>query len=119
MGEGLVLLRNGKRTMLDFFIERPRGALGRCLGLMGRAPLAENEGMWLTRTSAIHTLAMRGSIDVVFLGANGRILRAVPNVAPNRLYVGMLGASGVLELAAGTVERLGLGAGDALFLEPH
>ncbi len=118
MADALFLSRNGERAMLDVSVERPRGALGRCLGLMGRAPLAANEGMWLARTSAIHTFAMRAAIDVVFLATDGRILRLVPNVAPNRPFIGMLGASGVLELAPGSIQRLGLQTGDALLWEP-
>ena len=117
MAEALVLCRNGERTRLDFSIERARGAIGRCLGLMGRPPLKQDEGMWLAHTAAIHTFAMRGAIDVVFVAGDGRIVRAVSNVAPNRLFIGALGASSVLELAPGSIERLGLRTSDALFFE--
>ena len=83
---------------------------------MGRASLSEDEAFWIDPCGSIHTFFMRVPIDVVFLDADERVLRAVPNVRPWRPYVGCSGARSVLELAAGSIERRGIRAGDAMAL---
>ncbi|MHB8432758.1 MAG: DUF192 domain-containing protein [Candidatus Tyrphobacter sp.] len=84
----------------------------RTLGLIGRTQVGEDEGMLFDRCSSIHTLFMRIPIDVVFLDAGDRVVRAVANVRPWRPFVGCVGASRVVELAAGSIERRGIRAGD-------
>lgn len=49
---------------------------------------------------AVHTLGLRDPIDVVFLGAQNRILRCVPRLAPNRVAIHWQ-ACAVVELPAG------------------
>ncbi|HEY9085982.1 MAG TPA: DUF192 domain-containing protein [Candidatus Tyrphobacter sp.] len=90
--------------------------LQRSVGLIGRKHLGDDEGMLFEHCSSIHTFFMRIPIDVLFLDADRRIIRAVPNVAPWRPFVGYSKASSVVELAAGSIERLHLHIGDAVEL---
>ncbi len=95
-------------------VDRASGVVARTLGLIGRAHVGDDEGMLFDRCSSIHTFFMRVPIDVVFLDADDRVVRAVPNVPPWRPFVGCLGAARVVELAAGSIERRGIRAGDVV-----
>ena len=93
-------------------------------GLMGRPDLALGGGLWLTG-NGIHMMFMRFPIDAVFLG------RADPGSADVRpvlsihrglkAWTGLVplvrGATGVLELPVGTIDRSGTVVGDSVVLE--
>ena len=101
-----------------------RSFWGRFRGLMGRASLAHDEGLYLA-TNSIHMLFMRFPIDALFLGApDGEGVRHVVASRPAlRPWTGLVlpvgGAEGVLELPAGAIERAGLTVGDAVRLVEH
>jgi uncharacterized protein len=90
----------------------------RSVGLLGRAPLAEDEGLWLAPCNGIHTLFMRCAIDVVFLDRDGVALRLVPNVRPWRICGPVRRARVVIELASGTIARSNLQAGQVYEITP-
>jgi uncharacterized protein len=91
-------------------------------GLMGRPSLASEEGLWLPGTNGIHMFFMRFPIDCAFLGkpdADGAmtvldIRRALPPWTGIVPFV--RGAAGVVELAAGSLERTRTAVGDRLIL---
>jgi uncharacterized membrane protein (UPF0127 family) len=82
-------------------------------GLLGRAGLEPGEGLLLRPASSVHTFFMRFPIDVVFLGAEGEVLKIAPELAPWRT-AGARGAKAVVELPAGEAARVGLMVGDRL-----
>ena len=94
----------------------------RFLGLMGRASLADDEGLYLP-DSSIHMMFMRFPIDALFVAREARdgSRRAVgirEHLPPWRgivLHVG--GAQGVVELPAGTLARFGVQVDDAFVFE--
>ena len=95
---------------------------GRFMGLMGRASLAADAGLWLRPASSIHMLFMRFPIDAVFLGraaADGGS-RGVAGWAGLRPWTGVVwwarGADGCLELPAGTLAATGTVVGDVVTL---
>jgi uncharacterized protein len=108
--DGLVV--SSALEMADTFLARTRG-------LMGRARLAPEQGLWLEPCSSIHMMFMRFSIDVVFgkrrLEDDGvTILKVSSGVWP---WIGLafcIGADVAIELPAGRAEQLGLVAGDVL-----
>ncbi len=89
-----------------------RSFLQRTVGLIGRRQIGNDESVLFERCSSIHTFFMRLPIDVVFLDAQRRVVRAVENVKPWRPYIGCAGASSVLELAAGSIRRREINVGD-------
>lgn len=89
----------------------------RGIGLLGRKTVAEHEGLWIGGCSAIHTVGMRATIDVVFLDADGVVLKFVPAVPPQKLVVSCRGARTVVELGVGGGAPRALGVGDKLVLE--
>ena len=88
----------------------------RMRGLLGRSDLTQGEGVILRPAGSIHTFFMRFPIDVVFLGADDRVLEVVPHLAPWRA-AGVKGARAVLELAAGEADARGIRAGSKLTLD--
>ena len=89
----------------------------RLKGLLGRQRLDDDEGLYLSPCSAIHTLFMRFPIDCAFLDEQGTVLRIAARIRPWRLAQGVPGASGVLELAAGRLAASGTVEGDRLLFE--
>jgi uncharacterized membrane protein (UPF0127 family) len=112
-------------TELADHLESADGLWRRFRGLMGRASLDADSGLWLPGTNGIHMMFMRFPIDAIFLArpdeARGGA-RAVVSVHHGlRPWIGLVGlsrgANGVLELPAGTIERSGTAAGDLVALE--
>jgi uncharacterized membrane protein (UPF0127 family) len=89
----------------------------RLRGLLGTAPLAPAEGLWLKPCRQVHMFGMRYAIDVVFLDDALRIVRLVGALPPWAVSPKVTAASSVLELAAGTIRRTGLTIGGQLALE--
>jgi uncharacterized membrane protein (UPF0127 family) len=90
--------------------------LARTRGLLGRKRLEPGEGLLIRGTSSVHTHFMRFAIDVVFLDRDGRVLKLSRELRPWR-FAGSRGASDVVELPAGTCDRVDLREGVRLNLE--
>lgn len=78
----------------------------RLFGLIPRASLPPEEGLWLEPCAMIHTCFMRFPIDAVFLGADLRALKVCPSLKPWRFSPWVPGAKSVLELAPGRLSGL-------------
>jgi hypothetical protein len=88
----------------------------RFCGLMLRRDLPQATGMLFPATSSIHTCFMRFPIDVIYMAEDGRVVKIVPSMRPWRVSL-CTGARSVLELPAGTAERVGLKVGDTVYAE--
>lgn len=119
--------RSGRRR-LPVVVRMPDGSVvctaGRAdsfgrrgLGLLGRAGLRPDEGLWIRPCRSIHTMFMRFAIDAVFLDDDNVVVRIAPCVRPFRFAMGGRGARSVIELPAGRAEALGLSEGFRLRLE--
>jgi hypothetical protein len=106
-------------------VESADGLWGRFKGLMGRASLAADSGLWLPGTNGIHMMFMRFPIDAVFLARPDGTRDGAQTVLSVdrglRAWIGLKplvrGAYGVLELPVGTIERTGTAVGDLVALE--
>jgi uncharacterized protein len=90
----------------------------RLVGLLGRREFQPGDGLLLRGEQAIHTLGMFFPIDVVYLDRDGRVLRAVGTLPPQRLGPLVRKARNVLELPAGTLAATHTREGDELVIEP-
>jgi uncharacterized membrane protein (UPF0127 family) len=88
----------------------------RTIGLLGRDAIAADEGLWIERSPSIHMFFMRFAIDAVFLDADGRVTKVVPDLKPWRVVWWAPGARDCLELAAGAAARSDTQPGDQLQL---
>lgn len=89
----------------------------RLRGLLGRATLGPGEGLLLHPCNGVHTWGMRFSIDVLFLDAEGRVIRVEPSLPPGRMIPWVRRAREVLELPAGAAQAAGVAAGARLRIE--
>lgn len=89
----------------------------RLFGLMGRRELPIGFGLLLKNESAIHTFGMRVPIDVIYLDAQDRVLRADRAMLPLRVGPLVRGVRNVLELPAGTLAQTQTRVGDQLELD--
>jgi uncharacterized membrane protein (UPF0127 family) len=113
----MAVLRNTRNgTIVATRVDRLTGFFRRGLGLLARASLRRDEGVWLTSCDAIHTIGMRYAIDVVFVDREDRVLQIDRNVKPNRFALICRTAKAVIELSAGALDQVDLAIGDRLEL---
>lgn len=86
----------------------------RYTGLIGRAPLGEQDGLWFHGCRAIHTVGLRFAIDAIFLDEAGRVLAVESRIPSWTPYIGAFRARDVIELPAGGAGRNGLALDQAL-----
>lgn len=95
----------------------------RLAGRMFKKPFAPDQGLLITRCPSVHTAFMRGAIDVVYLDTLGHVTRCVAHLKPWRASLSagkdaqanrIAPAAHTLELAAGSIQRLNIRAGDRL-----
>ena len=85
----------------------------RLRGLLGRASLAESEGMLFRGESSIHSAFMRFRFDAVFLDRELRVVGLAEDIPSWRVRAAK-GARNILELGTGEISRTGLAIGDHL-----
>ncbi len=111
------LLRNSTTgKIVATRIDRLSSFLHRAVGLLARTTIRPDEGVWITSCRAIHTIGMRVAIDVIFVNSEGRVIRAVHDVKPNRIALSCPGAKAVVELGSGALHEVDVLPGDLLEL---
>ena len=101
-----------------FTIEVAETGTQRAQGLMFREEMAEDAGMlFIYPRPKVITMWMRNtilSLDMIFIDSAGKVIRIAKNTTPMSDDIVPSGglAQYVLEVKAGTAERLGLGPGD-------
>jgi uncharacterized protein len=83
-------------------------------GLLGKNSLMAGEGLLIRPCKGIHTFGMRFPIDVLFLDKNSHVIAIIKNIQPNKMTRLYLGASGVIELSAGTIDATATKPGDRI-----
>jgi uncharacterized membrane protein (UPF0127 family) len=91
-----------------------RSIRDRTVGLLGRDSLAADEGLWIERSPSIHMFFMRFAIDAVFVDADRRVTKVVPDLKPWRVVWWAPGARDCLELPVGAAARSDTRRGDEL-----
>ena len=85
-------------------------------GLMATdaAAFGNGQGLWITPSQGVHTLAMRFPIDVVYLDGEKVIVHVEENLKPWRFGPVRRRAASVLELPERTVSATGTMVGDEI-----
>jgi uncharacterized membrane protein (UPF0127 family) len=99
---------------LDLNIEFAASFGKRFLGLMFRKQMPEDHALLLVPCNAIHTFSMRFPIDVVYIGADGVIVKIEEAVKPGKLCKKVADAKCVLELCAHAANKMGLTVGSKI-----
>ena len=89
----------------------------RRVGLLSRNGLEPGEALWIVPSRGVHTCGMRFPIDILALDEGGVVIDRVSVLRPWRIRLPRRGTAGVLELAAGTVERTGTALGHRILFE--
>lgn len=110
------LIHKGSGRALAERMEVAETLPARMRGLLGRSSLPAGEGMLIERCWSIHTFFMRFPLDIVFLDA-GFVVRKIARRLPPWRIAMAFGARHVVELPAGTLERVPLRTGDRLVAE--
>lgn len=93
------------------------GFFTRVRGLMFRATLPDDEGLWISPCPSIHMFNVKFALDAVFLTKELVVTDIVEGIAPGKAYVAKANAGrphSVVEVAAGTVARTGTKIGDSI-----
>jgi uncharacterized membrane protein (UPF0127 family) len=98
-------------------VETADDAASRSKGLLGRASLEPQEGLWIVPCPMIHTFFMKFPIDVLFLDRGLVVRRVLEDLKPWRLSPWVFSAHSVLELQGGVL-RGGVAVGDRLEMRP-
>ena len=100
-------------------VRRADNPLARLVGLMGKAHLAEQEGLWILPCSSIHSCFMRFEFDAVFIDKNNTVVHLIERMKPWRISALIIPKShSVIELAGGVIAHHQLKIGDRLLLTP-
>jgi uncharacterized membrane protein (UPF0127 family) len=86
----------------------------RLRGLLGRAQLAEGQGLLIDPCRAIHMAGMKYPIDVAFLAADGAVVAMYPALPPGGRTRWHRAAARALELPAGSLAATGTREGDLI-----
>lgn len=103
-------------TIVATRVERAANPWTRGIGLLAKASVGPDEGLWIERCSAVHTVGMRATIDLLFLDARGKVLRIVAGVKPFRPIISCRHAATVVELGTLATGR-DVVVGDVLVLK--
>ena len=111
------VLNATRDTVLGERISVADTSLTRLVGLLGKRALEPGEGLLIVPSQAIHTVAMRFAIDVVFMDRDWHVIHLSPAVAPFRMTGLHWKARSVLELPVGVIAQTSTSVGDQLFIE--
>jgi hypothetical protein len=79
----------------------------RLRGLIGSRQIDDDFGLLIPGCRAVHTMGMRFAIDLVFVNRDLTVLRVASNLRPMRFAL-CSKAAGVIELASGASQRVGI-----------
>jgi uncharacterized membrane protein (UPF0127 family) len=111
----LVNVRTG--AVIASVVEPALDATRRRKGLLGRDGLDDNHALVLAPCGAVHTVGMRFPIDVLFVAADGSVVKIVEQLRTWRIAAA-LQACITVELAAGAIRRRDIVTGDRLSIQP-
>ena len=113
---GATVTNISRGTTVGDRIRVARSMKDRTVGLLRTPELVNGEGLWIERSPSIHMFFMKYPIDAVFVAADGRVTKVVPNLKPWRVVWWAPGARDCLELPAGAAAASGIQPGDQLQL---
>jgi len=87
-------------------------------GLLAYPSMPEGAAMVIAPTNAVHTFFMKFAIDLLFVGRDGRVVKARGDVRPWRMSAAWRGHA-VIELEAGALRRISVRVGDQITVLPN
>ena len=115
--ETVAVLNTTRNTTLGERIGVAETSLTRIKGLLGKSGLEPGTGLLIMPSQAIHTVAMKFPIDVLFVDKKWRVVHMYPTMSPNRLSGLHWRARCVIELPPGKIAESSTEVGDQLSVE--
>ena len=112
----LKLFNKTTNQLISGELQPAESFLDRGIGLLKFKKIEPEYILWIKKCNSIHTFFMRFSIDCVFVDTNLVIKSLHQEVKPWRLIWPQWGATSVLEMSAGAIERWQLKKGDQLYV---
>lgn len=117
MAETVTVVNTTRNTVLGERIEVAETSISRMVGLLGKRGLEPGTGLLIIPSQAIHTVAMRFSIDVIYVDRKWRVLHLRPSMPPYRLSGVYFRSLCVIELPEGAIHSTSTQVGDQLLVE--
>ncbi len=115
--ETVAVVNTTRNALLGERIAVAETSWSRMVGLLGKSGLEPGAGLLIIPSQAVHTVAMRFPIDVVFVDRNWKVVHLRPALAPYRVTGIHWKAQFVLELPTGVITRTSTSVGDELALK--
>ena len=112
-GGFLIAFNRTRGGTLASRVRKAEDARSRSRGLLGRAGMEQDEGLWIVPCPMIHTFCMKFPIDVLFLSRGLEVVKVIEDLRPWRLSPWVWGAHSVLELRGGVLKGA-VAVGDVL-----
>jgi len=112
----VAVVNTTRHTVLGERISVAETSWSRMVGLLGKSGLEPGAGLLIIPSQAIHTVAMRFPIDVLFVDRKWRVVHVRPEMVPYRMTGLHWKAHFVLELPAGVIAQTSTAVGDQLAL---
>jgi len=112
--EIVTVLNTTRSTVLGERITVAETSLSRMIGLLGKRGLEPGTGLLIIPSQAVHTVAMRFPIDVLFVDRHWRVVHARPAMVPYRMTGIHWKAQSVIELPEGMIAKTLTEVGDQL-----
>jgi uncharacterized protein len=108
------ILNETRQTCVAAQVNKADNYFSRLLGLMFRAQLPEDQGLWIEPCADIHSCFMRFRFDAIFVDKQGKVLHLIEAMKPWRISRFVKGSRAVLELPAGAIAQSNTVIGDTL-----
>ncbi len=112
--EIITVLNTTRNTVLGERVTVAETSLSRMIGLLGKRRLEPGTGMLIIPSQAVHTVAMRFPIDVVFVDRHWQVIHTRPAMLPYRVTGIHWKARCVIELPQGMIAETLTEVGDQL-----
>lgn len=89
----------------------------RLKGLMFKRSIPSDFSLIITPCNSIHMFFMRFPLDILFVNKENQVVGVSSRIKPWRLSKIYFKAHYVIEMNAGTIERLNISKGDILFIK--
>ncbi len=113
-GQFLTVTNATRGTVVGDRIRLASSMRDRTVGLLRTPELQAGQGLWIENAPSIHMFFMQYAIDAVFIAANGRVTKVVPDLKPWRVVWWARGARDCLELPVGAAAAAEITVGDQL-----
>lgn len=115
--ETIAVLNTTRNCALGERIQVADTSLSRMVGLLGKPGLEPGTGLLIRPSQAIHTVAMRFPIDVLFVDRKWKVVHLRSAMVPYRMTGIHWRARCVLELPAGVIAQTSTAVGDQLAIQ--